>query len=274
MKYSLKIVILLPILIFSSISGKYFDKNPDQDNSRLPKKLEAGEELVYVVKYSVMRLGEVKLRITDKKNIDGKIYYNAIADIDSYPGIPFVNLHQVYETTMTSDYYSKYFKGIIKHSDDTTYSEYHFNYSDSLVNIKEGKINDPTQNYDTTISVGKKYQDGLSIFYYARMNSGQDKEVAIPTFIDKKKVSTDITFEDKSEDVSIDVVDYDVDCVYLEGEAHFISIFGLTGDFEGWFSNDEAAIPIKARMKVLLGNITLELKSWKRTEWNPPRYKD
>ena len=274
MKYSLKIVILLPILIFSSISGKYFDKNLDQDNSKLPKKLEAGEELVYVVKYSVMRLGEVKLRITDKKNIDGKIYYNAIADIDSYPGIPFVNLHQVYETTMTSDYHSKYFKGIIKHSDDTSYAEYHFNYSDSLVNISEGKINDQAQSYDTTISVDKRYQDGLSIFYYARMNSGQDKEVEIPTFIDKKKVNTDITFEDKSEEVSIDAVDYDVDCVYLEGEAHFISIFGLTGDFEGWFSNDNAAIPIKAKMKVLLGNITLELISWKRTGWNPPRYKE
>ena len=274
MKYSLKIIILLPFFTFSLISGKLFEKNHDQDNSRYPKKLEVGEELVYVVKYSVMRLGEVKLRITDKKIIKGKISYSAIADIDSYPGIPFVNLHQVYETTMTPDYYSKYFKGIIKHSDDTSYAEYHFNYSDSLVNISEGKINDQAQSYDTTISVDKRYQDGLSIFYYSRMNSGQDKEVEIPTFIDKKKVNTDITFEDKSEEVSIDAVDYDVDCVYLEGEAHFISIFGLTGDFEGWFSNDNAAIPIKAKMKVLLGNITLELISWKRTGWNPPRYKE
>jgi hypothetical protein len=274
MKSSLKIIILLPFFTFFLISSKHYNKNIIQEDSRLPKKLEVGEELDYVVKYSVMRLGEIKLRITDKKNINGKTSYSAIADIDSYPSIPFVNLHQVYETTMTPDYYSKYFKGIIKHSDYTSYSEYHFNYSDSLVSIKEGKINDNSSSYDTTIGIDKKYQDGLSIFYYARMNSGQDKEVSIPTFIDKKKVSTDITFEDKSEDVSIDAVDYDVDCVHLEGEAHFISIFGLTGDFEGWFSNDEAAIPIKARMKVLLGNITLELKSWKRTGWNPPRYKD
>jgi hypothetical protein len=274
MKNSLKIIILLPFFSFFLISGKHLYKNINQDDSKLSKKLEVGEELDYVVKYSVMRLGEVKLRITDKKNINGKISYSAVANIDSYPTIPFVNLHQVYETTMTPDYYSKYFKGIIKHSDYTSYSEYHFNYKDSLVNIKEGRINDQISNHDTTISVDKKYQDGLSIFYYARMNSGQEKEAEIPTFIDKKKVSTDITFEDKSEDVSIDAVDYDIDCVHLEGEAHFISIFGLTGDFEGWFSNDEASIPIKARMKVLLGNITLELKSWKRTGWNPPRYKD
>jgi hypothetical protein len=274
MKNNLKIVILLPFFTFFLISSKHLDKNINQDESRIPKKLEVGEELVYVVKYSVMRLGEIKLRITNKKNINGKTSYSAIAEIDSYPSVPFVNLHQIYETTMTPDYYSKYFKGTIKHSDYTNYSEYHFNYSDSLVSVKEGQIDDHSSSFDTTVSIDKKYQDGLSIFYYARMNSGQDKEVTIPTFIDKKKVSTDITFEDKSEDVTIDAVDYDVDCVHLEGEAHFISIFGLTGDFEGWFSNDEAAIPIKARMKVLLGNITLELKSWKRSGWNPPKYKE
>ena len=54
----------------------------------------------------------------------------------------------------------------------------------------------------------------------------------------------------------------------------FISIFGLTGYFEGWFSNDEASIPIVAKMKVLIGNITLELKSWKREGWIPPKYKN
>jgi Protein of unknown function (DUF3108) len=274
MKDNLKFIIVLSFFSFFLVSGVRFDKNINQTDSRFPKKLEVGEELDYVVKYSVMRLGEVKLRITDKKKINGKISYSAVADIDSYPSIPFVKLHQIYETTMTPDYYSKYFKGIIKHSDYTSYSEYHFNYSDSLVDIKQGKIDDQSSTYDTTISVNKKYQDGLSILYYARMNSGHDKEVEIPTFIDKKKVVTDITFEDKSEDVSIDAVDYDIDCVHLEGEAHFISIFGLTGDFEGWFSNDEASIPIKAKMKVLIGNITLELKSWKRTGWNPPKYKD
>lgn len=274
MNYSLKIVILLPLFAFVLISGKHLHKIINQDTSKSSKKLEVGEELDYVVKYSVMRLGEIKLKITDKKNINGKISYSAIAYIDSYPSIPFVNLHEIYETTMTPNYYSDYFNGVIKHSDYTNYSEYFFNYKDSVVNIREGVENNPASTYDTTIRVDKKYQDGLSIFYYARMNSGQDKEVEIPTFIDKKKVMTNITFEHKSEDVSIEAVDYDIDCVHLEGEAHFISIFGLTGDFEGWFSNDEASIPIKAKMKVLIGNVTLELKSWKRTAWNPPRYKD
>lgn len=274
MKDNLKIIFLLPFILFLFNSGVYVNENNKSYTPGTEKKLEVGEELVYVVKYSVMRLGEVKVRVTDRKEVNGKYYYSATANIDSYPSVPFVKLHQVYETMMTPDYYSKNFEGIIKHDDYTSYSKYSFDYDQKIVKIEEGKDNLSAPILDTTITVDKKFQDGLSIFYYARMNSGQDKNAEIPTFIDKKKVQTDIKFENKSEDVSIDAVDYDIDCVHLEGEAHFISIFGLTGDFEGWFSNDEASVPIKAKMKVLLGNITIELKSWKRTGWNPPEYKE
>ncbi len=274
MKEGIKILYLLPFFLFFFNSGEILKDNNKTIDPFSEKKLEVGEELVYVVKYSVMRLGEIKIRITNKKEINGKAYYSATADIDSYPSIPFVHLHQVYETTMTPDYYSMFFRGLIKYDDYTTYTEYYFDYSRAKVRVKEGKVSEKNPWIDTTGSIDKKYQDGLSILYYARMNSGKKKKEEIPTFVNEKKVTTDIDFEDEREDVSIEAVDYDVDCVRLEGEANFISIFGLTGRFEGWFSNDEAAIPIKAKMKVILGNITLELKSWKRNGWEPPKYKN
>jgi hypothetical protein len=39
---------------------------------------------------------------------------------------------------------------------------------------------------------------------------------------------------------------------------------GLSGEFTGWVSDDEAAIPLQAEMKVLLGSIHLELERWTR----------
>jgi hypothetical protein len=71
--------------------------------------------------------------------------------------------------------------------------------------------------------------------------------------------------------VEIDAVDYPIDVVGFEGNAEFVGIFGLTGGFDGWFSNDEARVPIVAHMKVILGSVTLELMSWKRPGWTPPR---
>ncbi|MEE8115035.1 MAG: DUF3108 domain-containing protein, partial [Nitrososphaerales archaeon] len=81
-------------------------------------------------------------------------------------------------------------------------------------------------------------------------------------FIDSKK---------KRSTVETDFVDYPVDVIGFEGRAEFVGIFGMTGDFEGWFSTDEARVPILAKMKVIIGSVTLELMQWKRLGWKPPR---
>jgi len=234
--------------------------------------LAVGEELTYVVKYSVMRLGEIKLKIVDRKIEKDKVYYSAVAEINSYPSVPFVTIHQVYETTLTPDLFSKLFVGSIKHDDYTSVTKYIFNYDSSKVYVTKGKLNSKPF-VDSVISISKKYQDGISLLYYARLHSGVESKIDLPTLVNEKKVITGISFTNKIEDISIDAVDYDVDCYYLEGKSNYISIFGLTGDFEGWFSNDDASIPIKAKMKVLIGNITIELKNWKRKGWSPPRYR-
>ncbi len=45
---------------------------------------------------------------------------------------------------------------------------------------------------------------------------------------------------------------------------------GLSGEFTGWVSDDEAAIPLQAEMKVFLGSIRLELERWHRPDWTTP----
>jgi hypothetical protein len=85
-------------------------------------------------------------------------------------------------------------------------------------------------------------------------------------------IFTLIKFTNEHTSEKIDAIDYPVDLVHFEGNAGFVGIFGLTGDFEGWFSNDAARVPVLAKMKVILGNVRIELMKWKRKDWNPPRY--
>lgn len=238
------------------------------------KKLVPGEELNYVVSYSFINLGEVRIRVKDKKTVNGKNHYNAVAYIDSYDGIPFVNLHQIYESKVNDNYHSDFFRGIVKGDEYTTYTEYYFNYDESQIRIKRGKFSPKEIWVDSTTSADKQFQDGLSIFFFARMLSGKKNSIYVPCFVNERKEKTKVNFYDESIPVSIGSIDYDVDCVRLDGEMDFISIFGLTGYFEGWFTNDEASIPIVAHMKVIIGNIKLELKSWKREGWTPPKYKN
>lgn len=89
--------------------------------------------------------------------------------------------------------------------------------------------------------------------------------------MNEQKVVTYINFMDKKATCEIDAVEYPVDTIEFDGRAEFVGIFGLTGGFSGWFSNDEAAIPIVAKMKVILGSVRIELMRWDRPGWVPPR---
>ncbi len=71
--------------------------------------------------------------------------------------------------------------------------------------------------------------------------------------------------------MDIDAVNYPVKTVYFNGKAEWNGLYGLNGKFEGWFSDDDACVPIKAKMNVYVGNVNIELKSWKRKNWTPPK---
>lgn len=263
---------LLLILFFFTANSFSIDKKEIKFTFNSNKKMEVGEELKYVVSYSLMKIGEVKIKVKSRKEVKGGYQYSTVAYIDSYSGIPFVDLHQIYESKVNSNYFSDYFKGLVKYDEYTTFTEYDFDYQNKSAEIKKGKVYPKEIWTDSSAVFEKEFQDGLSILFYARMNTGVDKTVNVPCFVNEKKVSAKINFYSENMPVEIDNVDYKIDCVRLDGETDFISVFGLTGYFEGWFSNDEAAVPILAKMKVIIGNVKLELVEWKKKGWNPPKY--
>lgn len=270
MKNIFKLLIIFALLIISSGSKYYSDYKP---NSSKQKKIWVGEDITYVVKYLAFEIGEIRLKVISSAIENKDTLYKAIAYINSYDGIPFVNLHQIYETTFDQKQNSRYFKGTII-DDDTTFTSYSYNKNKKSIHIRKGRENINEIWTDSLAKAHKDYQDGLSLFYYARMRTGTQKKTIVPVFINEKFEKTYIDFYEENEDQDIDAVNYDIDCVYLDGETEFRGIFGLTGYFEGWFSNDQYAIPILAKMQVIIGSITLELKNWDKKKWMPPKYKD
>ncbi len=270
---TLKFLFIIPVIAYLSIFKSGSEEKLYEVNFSSNKQLEVGEELTYVVSYTFIKLGEIKIIVKNKKIIDGKTYYSTLAYMDSYSGIPFVDLHMIYESTLNPEYYSVFFRGIVKKEEYTTFTDYTFNYGKSIIKIKKGKFQPYQLWTDSTTSAKQEFQDGLSILYFARIFSGSGKSINVPCFVNEKKEYTSLTSYTQVSGVAIDAVDYDVACVKLDGKMNFISVFGLTGYFEGWFSNDEASIPIVAKLKVIIGNVKVELKSWKRLGWIPPKYK-
>ena len=229
------------------------------------------EELVYNVRYSFIDLGQVKIRVMHRVQTPEYSAYHAIANINSYKGVPFVDLAAIYESDIDSSVYSHAFVGKSKEGKVWDFARYKFEYDRNRVLVDKGRRDTIVEHRDT-VEIDRHMQDGLSLFFYARDQLFSGKRMNIPCFVTERKVNTYIDFSrQERKSVDLDAVDYPVDVIGFDGTAEFVGIYGLTGDFEGWFSNDDARIPIVAKMKVIIGSVTLELVSWKRSGWKPPR---
>ena len=237
-----------------------------------PGMLFVGEELEYEVSYSIFSLGKVKIQVIDTAQRNGTTVFRAKAFMDSYSGVPFVSLHWIFYSEIDPLLFSHYFSGIDnKDTSSIPYANYVFDYRRNRVYVERGirpQGDSITRSSDT---ISSTYQDGLSLFFYARGKIHSAGGENVPTFVDEKKVNTFINFMNKKTSTEIDAVKYPVETIEFDGRADFVGIFGLTGGFSGWFSNDDAAIPIVAKMKVIIGSIRLELVKWNRPGWVPPR---
>jgi len=265
------------ILNFLLLAGFYVSNIYGQvDSTRLPniaERIRIGEDLTYVVKYAFLNLGELRTVIEEKDTINQKTIYKSIAYIDSYEGLPFVNLHQVYRSWFDSTLYPVYFEGQMYYDEDTSFTKYFFS-GDTSVHIIKGKLNPAIISMDTIVNLKRRFQDGLSLLYFARFNFGKQDTTEIGCYINEDTSTTQIIYSSGREEISIDAVDYNIDCLKLEGETNFTGIFGLTGHFEGWFSNDKYNVPILAKLNVLIGSVVVELIDWKDKTWQPPKYKE
>ncbi len=234
---------------------------------------QVGEELTYNVSYAFIDLGQVRLKVVEKIQKEGRTLYRAMAYIDSYKGVPLVDLHTTYESLISESLYARWFRARLKVEDQQWRKFiYDFDYPSGNVYVEVGLEKSDTVERRDTLKVNSLYQDGLSLFFLARGMVSSTKGMTVPVIVNEKKASTYLDFKNERQSQKIDAVDYPIDVVYFDGRADFVGIFGLTGDFEGWFSNDAAHVPVLAKMKVLIGNVRLELMKWTRPGWKPPQY--
>jgi hypothetical protein len=238
----------------------------------MPAMYQPGEELTYNVRFSFIDLGQIK--ITTVREVSGGGYRGVLttANIASYKSIPFVSAQAVFESVVDSGSFSRSFLGRSREGDDWSFSRYTFLY-DRGIGLLEIGTNDTVVARRDTLALTTKVQDGLSLFYFAREHLFAGTPLTVPTIIREKKAQTTIDFRTERESVEIDAVEYPIDTQHFVGNADFVGFYGLTGSFEGWFSNDAARVPIMAKMQVFIGNVTIELIKWKRSGWTPPQAK-
>ena len=236
------------------------------------------EELVYEVSWMKIPLGQIKLKTLESKMTETGVEHNVSAYIDSYSGLPFVDLHAIDHSHMDETFYSKGFDAIEKKGDQWISEKSRCDVQQKLLvvekTIQADKNSAPSgpSTFDTLRLKSVPIQDGLSILYFARANIRSGREIRVPTVVYGKQGMTRFHFQATTDFEEIEAVkDKKIRVILLEGNAEFEGIFGFTGDFKGWFSDDAAAIPIKAELSVLVGTVKIELTQWNRRAWIMPR---
>lgn len=234
--------------------------------------MQVKEELSYEASYLLFKIGAVRFQVLSKTVYDGVPAYRLRAYIDSYSGIPFVNLHAVYETYADARTFMCLFtSNSEKQGDSWVYTSFHFDFTRNIVKWEQSK--DGKMIKSVTFPIDHLYTDGVSFFYYLREYSrnadGKKTSFSIPIVVDSVRSSVDLTINEEREPCDITAFDFPMDSYRMSGHINFQGFFGVSGDFVGWMSADSAQIPLKGNIKVILGSVVVRLKDIKRENWIP-----
>lgn len=260
--------LLFALFLFSLASFQQeiekFDKNFDTSF------IQVGEELVYEVSYLFFKLGQVSFKVMDKFTEKGNEFYRIRVKVNSYP-IPFVSMNATFDVTFDSKFISRRYRS--EQHERKYYQSVRYHLIESLpayvVEKNYHNLEYNTKGYKLdTIRISTMYCDGPSLFYYARSNYNKKRSIIVPTFVEGIRGTTLINFAKNKTKIKIEALEKAIDAYELDGKANYIGFFGLTGDFVGWISADERAIPLKGKLKVIVGSVIVELKRWSGP-WKP-----
>jgi hypothetical protein len=264
---------LLNVVLALALSGMFHGLGAQAQEPGSRPIFFSGERLQYKVTWLFFRLGTIVVTTEKLAGTSAREEYRVIVSVESDPAIFFISVHNEYEsiidasTVTPTSFIAREFSG-----DDTLVTRYIMD--DSLDQVHMFQWRDPgrTDVKEEVLDSINAFFEGTSMFFLARSLIHTDISVAVPTLVSLEFFETDITFTQKISGISIDALDEDVDTKELYGFAHFVesSIGGFSGEFRGWFSNDEAAIPILAEMNLALGTANIELEEWSRGSWSPP----
>jgi hypothetical protein len=223
------------------------------------------EWLRYKVKWGFIRVGSVEV-IQKRMDTAGSAKFVVQIKLESAP-LPFINLYCVNRSILNSSnpvnehfnlYLGKDHQNITAYTFDQLNHKIYMSATDHGDFVRSDTLNDMQIAYDAG-----------GIFTMMRILSAYDTTVCLPTLSEFQLKNTELVFTNETKKLKVSAVDSSVSARYFEGTAHWVgtSWAGVKGPFSGWVSADKAAVPLKIKMKISFGSVTLELEEYLRPNW-------
>lgn len=196
-----------------------------------------------------------------------------IVDIKTASGLPFIDIDEYNVVIMRlSDGMTMYYDVIEKQDGKKVEAKCNFFENENMSVYEVIDYYNKTRIRKDTLRYNKPYLVGSSLIYYTRLILNPGMVKTVPTMLGGNFYKTILNYCGPVEFIEIDAFDKPIRAFKYEGNAEWDgkATAGLSGEFTGWISDDEASVVINAEMKIFLGSIDVELQKWYKPGWNPP----
>ncbi len=237
----------------------------------------SSEYLEYDVYWKFLNLGKIKVWT----KVEGDSIYSKI-HVQSNPYIFFVNVNYTFESKFHKENPYDGYLNVYEIKNEVPLKT-SFVKEKSEIIIKQFDLRNGDIIAQKSITYLDVYYHGITAFYTARKLGGAgvivylpllfatEEKLEKPPFVVKiEKVRFDFTEE--REYIKNQTFNSEIRTIKFGGYAPFVSkeLAGITGEFNGWLSDDWARVPIKATFNIFLGVVRLELSKWEKDGWEPP----
>ena len=234
---------------------------------------QVGERLTYKVKWGFLRLGTIVLE-TRRSPQNGEKY---LIQLEAKSSLPIINFHRKSESELDpSVLFSEDLLQFEFEDEDTIETRVQYDRdtkrsSFTEINRTKGKIMRSLAQNDV-----HPYLDASSMWFFARSMARSAQVCTVQIIRGFEFKQTLLDFRAPVEEFDIGAIDESVPAIEMAGatSAAGQSAGGFEGDFHAWFSDDAAAVLLKAEIKISVGKVKIELESWERAGWEPPTWKD
>ncbi len=244
-----------------------------QDNGPAGRVFQPGETLRYRVKWTFLRLGTLTLRSErDTSSADGSDI-KLVMQVESNPDLRFVWIQEYNESHVDSkSLCTRRYLARHRNGDDLSEIRQQYDQSTQTARSSEVDMNTGKVLISSTFENAPAFVEGPALLFKTRALSRSGGTVRMPTMVKGKIQNTTVEFDTGMENLEIDAWGKEIRTHKFYGRTDWTggTSAGLGGDFTGWLSDDDAAVVIRAEMKILIGSIVLELEQWTRPGWVPP----
>ncbi len=223
----------------------------------------AGEELRYKIKLGFLRLGTLELTQA-RADSGGALRYVVTMSAEKARHVPFVSMNWTNRAWLDPRNPTNWVFVHEEAADPPTRLVYRSDSSATVLGIAETGI--PGGPRRARLEHPSPLFDAVGLLMLIRGLCASDSELDVPTIVAQQARLTHLQFTGETQTMDVNGMPSPVRVRRFIGQSSYNcqSCGGLTGRFEGWLTDDEAAIPVRMSMKIAAGSIKILLESIER----------